>query len=463
MNIIICGAGRVGFTIAKQLSEQGHSITVIDPSSEDIQKIDDALDVKAIVGKGTYPSILEKANASETDMIIAVTRNDEINMVICQIAFSIFKIPKKIARIRSQDYLNPKFTTVYNKENLPIDVIISPEIEIAKSIQRKLEAPGALDSVPFAENKIRLLEILINEKCNLINIKLNDLTKKYPNLDANIIGIIRDEKFIIPKKNDDIKINDKIYVLINSSQMSDTLEAFGHDEKISKKILIVGGGNIGFNLAKNLEESLDSVRVKIIEKNKERSEYLASELNNTIVINGDALDEEVLVEANLEEAETVLALTNDDEDNLMVSVLVEKFAKDEKDTNDKRTMALINKPNYSLLQNSLKIDDLIDPRLNTVSSILKHVHKGTIETAYTIMNGEYEVIEAEIIETSELINKELKNANLPEEIRIGAILRNKKVIIPRSNFVFQKEDKIVFLAKKDSISVVENIFRISSI
>ena len=463
MNIIICGAGRVGFTIAKQLSEQGHSITIIDPSSEDIQKIDDALDIKAIVGKGTYPSILEKANAAETDMIIAVTRNDEINMLICQIAFSIFKIPKKIARIRSQDYLNPKFSRVYNKENLPIDVIISPEIEIAKSIQRKLEAPGALDSVPFASNKIRLLEILINENCSLINIKLNDLTKKYPNLDANIIGIIREDKFLIPKKNDDIKKNDKIYVLINSLQMPETLEAFGHDEKISKKILIVGGGNIGFNLAKNLEESLDAVRVKIVEKNKERAEFLASELNNTIVINGDALDEEVLAEANLEEAETVLALTNDDEDNLMVSVLVEKFAKDEKEIDDKRTMALINKPNYSLLQNSLKIDDLIDPRMNTVSSILKHVHKGTIETAYTIMNGEYEVIEAEIIETSELINKELKNSNLPEEIRIGAILRNEKVIIPRSNFVFQKDDKVVFLAKKDSISFVENIFRISSI
>ena len=463
MNIIICGAGRVGFTIAKQLSEQGHSITVVDPSSEDIQKIDDALDVKAIVGKGTYPSILEKANANETDMIIAVTRNDEINMLICQIAFSIFNIPKKIARIRSQDYLNPKFTRVYNKENLPIDVIISPEKEIAMSIQRKLEAPGALDSVPFADNKIRLLEILINEKCKLSNIKLNDLTKKFPNLDANIIGIIRDDKFLIPKKNNFVKENDKIYVLINSSQMSETLEAFGHHEKISKNILIVGGGNIGFNLAKNIEETLDSARVKIIEKNKERAEFLASELNNTIVINGNALEEEVLVEANLEEAETVLALTNDDEDNLMVSVLVEKFAKDEKEINDKRTMALINKPNYSLLQNSLKIDDLIDPRMNTVSSILKHIHKGTIETAYTIMNGEYEVIEAEIIETSELINKELKNSNLPEEIRIGAVLRENKVVIPRSNFIFQKEDKVVFLAKKDSISVVENIFRISSI
>ena len=461
MNIIICGAGRVGFTIAKLLSEQGHSITVIDQSSEDIQKINDSLDVKAIVGKATYPSILEKANASETDMIIAVTRNDEINMLICQIAFSIFNIQKKIARIRSQDYLNPKFSSVYNKENLPIDVIISPELEISKSIQRKLEAPGALDSVPFADNKIRLLEILIKDGCKSIDIKFNDLTKRYPNLEANVIGINRDDKFFIPKKTDMVKNNDKIYLIINSSQMSETLEAFGHLEKISKKILIIGGGNIGFNLAKNIEESLETIRVKIVEKDKQRAEYLASELNNSIVINGDGLDEEVLVEANLDEAETVLALTNDDEDNLMVSVLVEKFAKDQKEIEDKRTMALINKPNYSLLQSSLKIDDIIDPRMNTVSSILKHIHKGSIENAYTISNGEYEVIEAEIIETSELISKEIKNTNLPDEIRIGAVLRDKKVIIPRSDFVFQKNDSVVFIAKNDSIPTVENIFRLS--
>ena len=463
MNIIICGAGRVGFTIAKLLSEQGHSITVIDQSSDDIQKINDALDVKAIVGKATFPSILEKANANETDMIIAVTRNDEINMLICQIAFSIFNISKKIARIRSQDYLNPKFTRVYNKENLPIDVIISPEIEIAKSIQRKLEAPGALDSVPFADNQIRLLEILIKDNCKLINLKLNELTKKFPNLDANIIAIIRGDKSFIPKKTDTVQENDKIYVIINSLQMGETLEAFGHKEKISKKILIIGGGNIGYNLAKNIEETLEGVRVKIVEKNKLRAEYLANELNNTIVINGDGLDEEVLLEANLDEAETVLALTNDDEDNLMVSVLVEKFAKDQKNIEDKRTMALINKPNYSLLQSSLKIDDLIDPRMNTVSSILKHVHKGTIENAYTISDGEYEVIEAEIIETSELINKELKDANLPDQIRIGAVLRNKKVIIPKSDFVFQNDDQIVLIVKKDAISVVENLFRLSSV
>ena len=317
--------------------------------------------------------------------------------------------------------------------------------------------------VTFADNKIRLLEILIKENCKSIDIKFNELTKKYPKLDANVVGINRDDKFFIPKKTDSVMKDDKIYVLINSLQMAETLKAFGHEEKISKKILIIGGGNIGYNLAKNIEETLDTVRVKIVEKNKERAEYLAKELNDTIIINGNGLDEEVLTEANLDEAETVLALTNDDEDNLMVSVLVEKFAKDQKEIDEKRTMALINKPNYSLLQSSLKIDDLIDPRMNTVSSILKHIHKGTIENAYTISNGEYEVIEAEIIETSELINKELKNSNLPEEIRIGAVLREKKVIIPRSDFIFKKDDQVVFLAKKDSISFVENIFRLSSV
>ena len=457
MNIIICGAGRVGFTIAKLLSEQNHSITVIDQSSEDIQKINETLDVKAIVGKATSPAILEKASISDATMIIAVTRNDEINMLICQIAYSLFKTPKKIARIRSQEYLDPKFSRLFNKENLPIDFVISPEIEIAKSIYRKLESPGSSDNVPFADNSIRLLEILIDERCPINNIKLNELTKKFPKLNANILGVVREEKFKFLKKNDVMKKNDKAYVAINALQIQDTLEAFGHNDPISKKILIIGGGNIGFNLAKYIEASPNNIRLKIIEKNKERAEFLASELSNTIVISGDGLDEEVLKEANLDETETVIALTNDDEDNLMVGVLVEKFSK------NKRTMVLTTKPNYSLLQSSLNIDDLIDPRMNTVSSILKHVHKGTIESAYSILNGEYEVIEAEIIETSGLINKELKNADLPDEIKIGAVLRGKEVIIPRSNYVFKKNDIIVFIAKKDQIPLVENIFRISSI
>ena len=456
MNIIICGAGRVGHSIAKQLSAQSHSITLIDQSSEDIQKINESIDVRGIVGVATYPSVLEKAGAKEADMIIAVTKNDEVNMVVCQVAHTIFNISKKIARIRSQDYLSPKYGKLFNKTDLPIDVIISPEMEVAKSLQRKLEAPGALDNVPFAKNKIRMLEISIDEKCPISNIQLNKLTSAFPDLEANILGVVREGNFIILKKTNKMKLNDKAYVVINASQLNKTLAAFGHEEKIAKKILIIGGGNIGYNLAKNLEQSFDDVRIKIIEKNKERAEQIANDLENTIVINGDGLDEDVLKETNLEDIEAILSLTNDDEDNVMSSVLAEKIS------STKRTIALVNKSNYSLLQSYLKIDDLVDPRMITVSNILKHVHKGTIETVYSILDGEYEFIEAEIIETSELINKSLKESNLPKEIRIGAILRKNDIIIPRSNFIFEKKDLVVFLTKRDQLNKVENLFRISS-
>jgi trk system potassium uptake protein TrkA len=457
MNIIICGAGRVGFSISKQLSAQGHSITVIDQSSEFIQKINETQDVKGIVGRATFPSVLEKAGAEEADMIIAVTQNDETNMVICQVAYSIFKINKKIARVRSQEFLGGKWGKLYGEANLPIDVIISPELEVAKSLQRKLEAPGALDSVPFANGKIKVLEINIGKNCPLVNTELSKLTERFPDLRANILGVIREDKFEILKKKDKILVNDKAFVVINASQINKTLSAFGHEEKRSKKILIIGGGNIGYNLAKNLESESEGVRVKIIEKNKERAEFIANELNNTIVIHGDGLEDEVLKEANIMESETILSLTNDDEDNIMVSVLAKK------NNLNKRTIAIVNKQNYSLLQNSLKIDDLVDPRLATISTILKHVHKGTIETVYTLLDGEFEFIEAEVLETSELIGKPIKNANLPKEIRIGAVLRGEEVIIPKSDFKLEKKDLVVFLTKREHLEKVESLFRISSL
>ncbi len=457
MNIIICGAGRVGFSISEQLSAQDHSITVIDQSSELIQKVNNTLDVKGIVGRATFPSVLEKAGAKEADMIIAVTKNDETNMVICQVAYSIYKINKKIARIRGQEFLGDKYGKLYGESNLPIDVIISPELEVARSLQRKLEAPGALDSVPFAGGRIKVLEIKIGKDCPLVNTELSKLTGRFPDLRANILGVIRNEKFVILKKTDKMKIDDKAFVVINASQINKTLSAFGHEEKMAKKILIVGGGNIGFNLAKNLESDSEGVRVKIIEKDKERAEVIANELNNTIVINGDGLDEDVLKEANIEEAETILSLTNDDENNIMLSVLAEK------NNPNKRTIALVNKQNYSLLQSSLKINDLVDPRLATISTILKHVHKGTIETVYTLLDGEYEFIEAEVLETSELISKSIKDTNLPKEIRIGAIVRGKEVIIPKSDFKFEKKDLVVFLTKREHLEKVESLFRISSL
>ena len=457
MKIIICGAGKVGFSISKQLAAQGHSITVVDQSSDDIKKINDTQDVKGIVGRATLPSVLENAGAEETDMIIAVTRNDETNMIICQLASTLFNISKKIARIRSKEFLEGKWSKLFNKSNIPIDVIISPEIEVAKSLFRRLEAPGALDNVPFADNKVKMLEISIEKDCPIINTPLKNLTEKFPDFKANIVGAVRDDKFIFLKKNDKMIQGDNVYLVVSSDQLNQILKAFGHEEKIAKNILIIGGGNIGLNLAKFLESNFDGARVKIIEKNKQRAEEIANELSSSIVINGDALDEEILKEANIEDSETVLALTNDDENNIMACVLAEKSGK------KKRTIAIVNKSNYSLLQNSLNIDDLVDPRMTTVSRILEHVHKGTIGTVYSLLDGEYEFIEAEILEKSELLNKKIKDSNLPEHIRIGAVVRKDKVIIPRSDFVFEKSDLIVFLAKREHLQEVENIFSVSSI
>lgn len=454
MNIIICGAGKVGFSISKQLSSQGHSVTVIDQSSEDIKKINDSQDVKGIVGRATLPSVLENAGAENTDMIIAVTRNDETNMVVCQLASSLFNISKKIARIRTKDFLEGKWNKLYNKSNIPIDVIISPEKEVAKSLFRRLEAPGALDNVPFVNNKLKMLEIAIEKSCPIINTPLKKLTEKFPNFKANIVGLVRKEKFQYLKKEDKLIEGDSVYVVVSSEQLNEILKAFGHEEKIAKKILIIGGGNIGLHLAKMLEENFEGSRVKIIEKDKTRAEEIAAELTSSIVINGDALDEEILKEANLEESETVLALTNDDENNIMACVLAEKTGK------TKRTIAIVNKSNYSLLQSSLNIDDLVDPRMTTVSRIMEHVHKGTIGTVYSLLDGEYEFIEAKVLEKSDLLNKKIKDSNLPENTRIGAIVRGKQVIIPGGDFIFEKDDLVVLLASRDQLKEIENIFSI---
>ena len=459
MNIIICGAGKVGFSISKQLSSQGHSVTVVDQSSEDIKKINETQEVKGIVGKATLPSVLENAGAEAADMIIAVTRNDETNMIVCQLASSLFNISKKIARIRSKEFLEGKWSKLFNKSNIPIDVIISPEIEVAKSLFRRLEAPGALDNVPFGNNKIKMLEISVEKNCPIINTPLKKLTEKFPDFKANILGAVRKDKFIFLKKEDNLIEGDNVYVVVSSAQLNQILKTFGHEEKTSTKILIIGGGNIGLNLAKMLEINFEGARIKIIEKNKQRAEEIANELSSSIVINGDALDEEILKEANLDDSETVLALTNDDENNIMACVLAEKI----KSKIPKRTIAIVNKSNYSLLQKSLNIDDLVDPRMTTVSRIMEHVHKGSIGTVYSLLDGEYEFIEAKILAKSELLNKKIKDSNLPGHIRIGAIVRKEEVLIPKSDFIFEKDDLVVFLAKREHIKEVESIFAISSI
>jgi len=454
MNILICGAGRVGFSICSQLVKQGHAVTVVDKNSADIQKINDTLDAKGIVGIATYPSILEKADAKNTDMIIAVTRNDETNMVVCQIAHSLFNISRKIARIRSKEFLKPIWKGLFTKENLPIDIIISPEYEVAKSLYRKLEAPGAIDSIPFADDLVRLLEIQIDDKCPIVNTSLSKLSDIFTDLDANVYGVLRNDKFLILKKNDKLIKNDKAYILTNSKQVDRTLSIFGKEEKFAKTILIIGAGNIGLDLAKMLEENLNNPRIKIIEKSSERCEFIATELNEAIVIKGDGLDENLLKEINIDEVDTVLSLTDDDEVNIMSALLSKK-----KGIN--RTISIANSSNYALLQSTLKLDDIVDPRMTTVSTILKHVHKGKIDSVYTLDNGDYEVIEAKILESSELLNVSLSDADIPEGIKIGLIVREKNVIVPKKDTIFNLNDKVILLSSRENLSKVEELFKIS--
>ena len=454
MNIIICGAGQVGYSIANQLSQQGHSITVIDKTSADIQKINDNLDAKGIVGIATYPSVLELAEAKNADMIIAVTRNDETNMIVCQIAHSLFNVSRKIARIRSKEFLNPTYSNLFSKNHLPIDTIISPEFEVAKSLLRKIEAPGAIESFPFANDSIRLIEINIDNKCPLVNTPLQKLTESFSDLNANVVGVQREDKFIILKKKDILIENDKAFILTDSSQVERTMDVFGKNEKISDKILIIGAGNIGLDLAKSLEDLPSNPRIKIIEKNDERAQYVANELNEAMVIKGDGLDENILKEVNLEEIDTVLCITDDDEVNLMSALLCKKKG-------IKRVIAIANSHNYSLLQSSLKIDDIVDPRMTTVSTILKHVHKGKIDSVFTLDDGEYEIIEAKILENSELVNKTIEKSSLPEGIKIGLVARDKNIIVPNKKFEFKLNDRVILLSSRSQLKKVEQLFRIS--
>jgi trk system potassium uptake protein TrkA len=454
MNIIICGAGQVGYSIANQLSQQGHSITVIDKSSEDIQKINDNLDAKGIVGIATYPSVLELADAKNADMIIAVTRNDETNMIVCQIAHSLFNVSRKIARIRSKEFLNPTYSNLFSKSHLPIDVIISPEYEVAKSLMRKIEAPGAIESFPFANDTVRLIEISIDENCPLTKTPLLKLTQSFSDLNTNVLAVQRDDKFIMLKKKDTLLEGDKAFILTDSKQVDQTMKVFGKNEKLSDKLLIIGAGNIGLDLAKSLEEHPSNPRVKIIEKNDERAQFVANELNEAMVIKGDGLDENILKEVNLDEIDTVLCVTDDDEVNLMSAVLCKKKG-------IKRVIALANSQNYSLLQSSLKIDDIVDPRMTTVSTILKQVHKGKIDSVFTLDNGDFEILEAKILENSELLNKSIEDSSIVDGVRIGLVVRESKVLVPTKDFIFKLNDSVILLSSRNQLKKVEQLFRIS--
>ena len=459
MKVIVCGAGKVGTSIAKHLVSQNNDVTVIDQSLDLINEIREKVDLKTINGSASNPSILKMAGADETDMIIAVTLQDEINMVACQMAHTFFKIPRKIARLRSEDFLNPIWRDLYNADNMPIDLIISPELEVAKSIERQLKAPGAYDVVPFLNDEIELLSLPVNESCPLIDtnlISIHELfqenVNKEKDLRASILGINRGENLFIPKKQDKLKNGDLIYILSDKNHIKRTMNAFGFNEKPIKKIIIVGGGNIGFNLAKDLENNNSDITTSIIENNNERARFIADQLNNTLVLNGDGLDQNILDEANIKDADMMLALTNDDETNIIISAVARK--------NNCEPLILVNNSEYNKLKNVLGISKVIDPRKITVSKILKHVHKGRIESVYSIGNNQAEIIHAQVLKSSKLLNKSIKDSNLPEGMRIGLIKKPNQIVIPDKNTIIEESDEVLFLCMTNDLKSAEDLFKI---
>jgi trk system potassium uptake protein len=453
MNIIICGAGQVGFTIARHLALENNSVTIIDQSPELVRRVNDTLDAQGIVGHGSRPDILKRAGAEDADMIVAVTYADEVNMVACQVAHSLFDVPMKIARIRHQSYLDTAWASLFSRDHLPIDVIISPEMEVARAITRRLQVPGAFEMIPLVDDKVRLLGVRCGENCPIINTPIKQLAQLFPELNMVVVGLIRNDRPVWLSGDDQMLVGDDVYFVSETEQVPRALAAFGHEEPEARRLLICGGGNIALLLAQEVEREYPWINAKIIESNGERAAEVASVLNSTVVLHGDVLDPEILEEASVEATDTIVAITDDDETNILSSMLAKRYGA-------KRAISLLNKSIYEPLITTLGIDVVVSPRNITVSSILQHVRRGRIHSVHTLREGFGELIEAEALETSSLIGTPLRDTDLPEGVMVGAIVRGDQVINPRGNTIIQAKDRVVLFAAPESVRKVEKLFSV---
>ena len=453
MKVIIAGAGQVGFAIARYLSNENNEVTVIDQRPELLRKVGDTLDVRCVAGFASHPTVLEQAGAGDADMIIAVTAGDEVNMIACQAAHSLFNVTKTIARVRQQSYLQPIWSHLFSRDRLPIDVIISPELEVARAITRRLQVPGAIEVIPLADDKVRLIGVRCTEETPLVHTPLRQLTVLFPDLNIVIIGIVRKGRAIVPTAEDRMLPGDEVMFVADTRHMARAMAAFGHEEEEARRIVVFGGGNIGLCLAQEIEALPSGVTCKMIEQDRGKAEEAARALNS-IVLHGDVLDSTMLAEANVGAAETVVAVTNDDETNILSALLAKRMGCG-------RVMALVNKADYSTLMSELGVDVVVDPRAITVSRILHHVRRGRIHSVHSLREGFGELIEADALETSPLVGKPLKDVRMPPGVLLGAVVRDGKVINPRGNTVVQVNDRVVLFAPASAIKKVEKMFSVS--
>jgi trk system potassium uptake protein TrkA len=454
MKVIICGAGQVGYGIAERLAAEHNDVSVIDTSPELIRGVRDNLDVRGFVGHGSHPGVLEAAGAQQADMIIAATLYDEVNMVACQVAHSLFNVPTKIARIRAQSYLESHYQDLFSRDNMPIDVIISPELEVGEMVLRRIALPGATDVVRFADDNIAMVAIECLEECPVINTPLSQLTELFPDLQSTVVGICRGGRLFIPHSADQLVAGDLAYVVTTREQVRRTLGLFGHEEQEASRIVIAGGGNIGLYVARAIEMRQSRTRVKIVEHTRERAVAIADELRRTVVLHGSALDQKLLLEAGIQDTDLMVALTNNDQVNILSSVMAKRLG-------CTSTLVLINNPAYQDFTKTLGVDAHLNPRNVTISRVLQHVRRGRIRAVHSVQGGLAEIIEAEALETSPLVGPVLRDLDLPDGMRIGAIYREGEALTPSGSLRIKPKDRVVIFALADAVRQVEQLFRVS--
>lgn len=454
MKVIICGAGQVGWQIARHLSGEKNDVTVVDNNADLVRRATDTLDVQGIAGFASYPDILDRAGARDADMIIAATYSDEVNMVTCQVAHSVFSVPRKIARLRSQSYLTAIYSDLYRRDHMPIDVVISPEREVAEAALRRLAAPSAFDTQAFLGGRAQLVGIAIDEDCPVINTPLRQLTDLFSTLRALVVGVRRKGHLFAPTAGDQLFPGDQIYVFCDTDDLNRTMEIFGKTTKKQERVVIVGGGNVGLAVASALETRTERIRAKVIEKDRKIAEVAADALEKTIVLNGDGLNAELLIEAGVDRADAILAVTDDDKTNILACVRA-------KAAGCSMSICLVNDPTLVPILNTLDIDAYINPRATTVSSILRHIRHGRVRNVYSIGDAEAEVIEAQVLSTSPISGRAIRDIDFPEGVLVGAVLKGEKLIKPGGSTRIDEGDVITIFAVAEHVPEVERLLQVS--
>lgn len=449
MKIIIIGAGEVGFHIASHLALENKDVVIVDKNPEALRRVSDNLDVQVLQGSGSSPTVLEEAGLRSAEIMLAVTNSDEANLVACLVANIVSPSTKKLARIRNADYDDYHETF---RENAPyIDTVINPDIEVVKTIDRMLTVPGAVDVGEFADGRIKFVGIKVDEDSPLNRMQLVDLPGRLGGIRLLIAAIMRDEELIIPRGKDRLMAGDLVYFITASEQLETTLETLGKQEEPLKRVLIIGGGRIGYRLASVLEER--NLSCKIIEKDSAKCDRLADRLNKAVVLHGDGSDQSLLAEENVGDMDAVVTLTNDEETNILASLLTRRMG-------IRKCITRISKFSYFPLMATIGIEQVVSPRLSAINSIIQHVRRGKVLSAMSIKGEQAEIMEAVAMETSAIVGKPLRSVGIPKGALVAAVMRQDNIIIPSGETVIEPDDRIIIVSRREAIPQVEKILAV---